>query len=308
MWVSGGRQEDVFWRSAMSGGRATIAAVKGKVLTAQAGDITAIHSQGYSLTNRFFIETKFYKNLGLVNAIFGKGNLVNFWKIAQREAARYKRLPLLIAKQNRDPALLCIDSMGLHFLNCRANAYGRFPYLDMIVCDLRAILNVPYTKTRLLSYDYSRAMLDFYLHQRGAAARSLEFEFEFEEWVSWWEENLGPNWQRLRGRQRDQYVMARNKDKGPYAAWNVRCITQSENISEKGVNGTAARGTKIWTNKLSEKQVIEIFYDTRSAIVLAAEYDVSVSMIYLIKKRNNWKYLLDKLPKVRRYRGSISNS
>jgi hypothetical protein len=29
LWVSHGKQEDVYWRSAMSGGRSTVAALKG---------------------------------------------------------------------------------------------------------------------------------------------------------------------------------------------------------------------------------------------------------------------------------------
>jgi hypothetical protein len=54
-------------------------------------------------------------------------------------------------------------------------------------------------------------------------------KFSFEEWVTWWEDNLGPDWIRKRGHRADQYVMARNLDRGDYEPGNVYCATASKN-------------------------------------------------------------------------------
>ena len=62
-----------------------------------------------------------------------------------------------------------------------------------------------------------------------AIKRGIYFRFTFEEWTAWWEENLGPDWFKKRGRRKGQYVMARFEDKGIYTWWNVRCATVEEN-------------------------------------------------------------------------------
>ena len=58
LYVSKGKRDDLFWRSAMSGGRATLQAKKGKKAQAQAGDITSIAAEGNKLTSTFMIECK----------------------------------------------------------------------------------------------------------------------------------------------------------------------------------------------------------------------------------------------------------
>lgn len=114
LWVSGGKQEDVFWRSAVSGGRSTVAATKGKRLAAQAGDISCISPAGDYFHSLFFVECKHYANLGLDSLFIGKGNLADFWKIAKQESEKYGKHPMLIAKQNRYPTILCLDWGGLN--------------------------------------------------------------------------------------------------------------------------------------------------------------------------------------------------
>jgi hypothetical protein len=74
------------------------------------------------------------------------------------------------------------------------------------------------------------SMKKFLVHKRSAKERHIGFKFTYEEWVAWWETNLGPDWINKRGCKRGQYVMARKGDKGPYAPWNVECVTCSENI------------------------------------------------------------------------------
>ena len=106
LWVSHGEREDLFWRSAMSGGRATVGARKGKDLSHQAGDICSVHSDGHKLTDAFFFECKHVKSLQLDQFLIkGTGTLAGFWTKAKQEAKRHNKIPIIIAKQNNWPVL-----------------------------------------------------------------------------------------------------------------------------------------------------------------------------------------------------------
>lgn len=114
LWVSGGQHEDYYWRSSMSGGRSTVAAKKGKRLAAQAGDISCINPLGSSLTDKFYIELKFYRDLGFPGLLRGTGNLAKFWNETKLQALKYGKDPLLIAKQNQCPAIACFAWSGIY--------------------------------------------------------------------------------------------------------------------------------------------------------------------------------------------------
>lgn len=116
LWISGGEFADIFWRSAMSGGRSTVAMKKGTKLSAQAGDVSSIHSLGNEFIDRFMIEAKFYKTLNYESLIKGKGNLLAFWQRATHDAKLHGKKPLLIAKQNHFPIVVCLSKAGIrHF-------------------------------------------------------------------------------------------------------------------------------------------------------------------------------------------------
>jgi hypothetical protein len=101
LWVSKGKRKDLLWRSAMSGGRATVTRKRGEKNTTQTGDITAVHPDGNKLTNNFVIECKKYKDLDVASGLlFGRGRLAKFWAQAYRESHIVGKMPLLIAKQN----------------------------------------------------------------------------------------------------------------------------------------------------------------------------------------------------------------
>jgi hypothetical protein len=109
LWVTHGKKEDCFWRSAMSGGRATVGRARGVDLARQAGDISATSPEGHVLTDKFYIECKFYKSLRIGSFIFGYGPLALFWRQSVKEAAKYKRKPLLIAKENAGQIIVISD-------------------------------------------------------------------------------------------------------------------------------------------------------------------------------------------------------
>jgi hypothetical protein len=107
-WITKGEKIDCLWRSAMSGGRATVK--RGQVR--QAGDITAVAPEGHALTEKFYVECKAYKTLTLDCLVTGKGTLIDFWKIAVREAKSHNKLPMLIFKRNHWPIVVILDNAG----------------------------------------------------------------------------------------------------------------------------------------------------------------------------------------------------
>lgn len=113
LWVSNGQREDLFWRSAMSGGRATVGRRKGKDHAHHAGDISATHPQGHRLTDHWYIECKAYRNLAIEGALLsGGGALAKFWRETCAQATAHKKLPMLIAKQNNTKILMLIPKAG----------------------------------------------------------------------------------------------------------------------------------------------------------------------------------------------------
>ncbi len=136
LWLSNGANEDHLWRSAMSGGRSTVAAAKGKRLADQAGDISAITPLGHTLTSRFMIELKFYRDLGFPTLYKQKGNLAKFWLTARKEAKRYDKLPMLIAKQNQQDILVYLTGDGINTFVLRTYSCLIQPRMNMYAVTL----------------------------------------------------------------------------------------------------------------------------------------------------------------------------
>jgi hypothetical protein len=110
LWVSKGRRRDLFWRSAMSGGRAKIFRRQGHDMRHQAGDICSVSPDGHVLTDYWCIECKIYRDLQLDNFIFGlPGPVLRFWKQTCDEAHRSGRHPMLIAQQWRGPIFVVMS-------------------------------------------------------------------------------------------------------------------------------------------------------------------------------------------------------
>ena len=140
LWLSQGKQEDLLWRSAMSGGRASVAAVGGKRFAQQAGDISAIHSLGLKLTDKFLIECKNYRDLNFTGLLMRRGKLAEFWLETRKQAAHYKKHPLLIAKQNQQPIIVCLSKEGQ--ISLGLNAHWMIPPMG-----LRIVLFDQFLKT-----------------------------------------------------------------------------------------------------------------------------------------------------------------
>lgn len=128
LWVSGGKDVDLFWRSAMSGGRATVQRKKG-VAVRQGGDICSVAPEGHVFTDRFYCECKSYKQLQIDRfIILGTGKLAAFWKETKKQAALHDKEPLLIAKQNGFPIL--VVSVTKEFANPICTTDANLTYFD----------------------------------------------------------------------------------------------------------------------------------------------------------------------------------
>lgn len=57
-WWTHGERDDIFWRSAMSGGMATVRAKKGKAVVTQIGDLVSVDPIGAKLIETYVIELK----------------------------------------------------------------------------------------------------------------------------------------------------------------------------------------------------------------------------------------------------------
>lgn len=106
LWLSEGKQDDLLWRSAMSGGRATVAHKKGKK-DSQVGDIAGTSELGVKFTDIFAIECKTYQSLHMESFIYNqdKGAL-GFWKEIDAKAHASGKVPVLVAKQVRQKPLI----------------------------------------------------------------------------------------------------------------------------------------------------------------------------------------------------------
>jgi hypothetical protein len=115
-WVSSGGQDDVYWRSSMSGGRATVGFRKGKQLGNQVGDLSCIDPIGQRFLNSFAVEAKYYADLDYIGLITGKGKLLAFWAEINEQAGRYQKHPFMIVRQNRMKPHICLDLWGIREL------------------------------------------------------------------------------------------------------------------------------------------------------------------------------------------------
>lgn len=131
LWLTDGAQEDTLWRSAMSGGRSTVAHAKGKRMAAQAGDISAIDPRGHALIDKFVVECKAYADLNFIGVLRSTGHLVKFWSEVKTQAARYQKLPFMVARQNQYPVVVCLSREGLKELNVKLKCSLTAPRLNL---------------------------------------------------------------------------------------------------------------------------------------------------------------------------------
>ena len=128
-----------------------------------------------------------------------------------------------------------------------------------------------------------------------ARKRGIEMHFTFEEWCAWWENQLGPDWFKLRGRRKGQYCMARYKDNGPYAAHNVRCKTVEYNHAEYNLYRKVPKGPQ--RPKLNDKTVTDIYLAKGKYTEIAKQFGVGKYQVHCIKTKKYYTNITSKLGK-----------
>jgi hypothetical protein len=131
-WFSQGESDDIFWRTAGSGARATTRAKKGIGTADSAGDMSAIHPSGKALTRVSIWELKKgysgetpSKRIGLLNIIDSKEAknpplLIQWIKKVETEAKIHKRkLWFIIFERDRKNACICTKKSTMDYLKRR---------------------------------------------------------------------------------------------------------------------------------------------------------------------------------------------
>jgi hypothetical protein len=160
LWVSGGKNEDLFWRSAMSGGRATVAhKSRGAKLDAHAGDITSTHEDGHVLTNAWYIECKRYNDLQYASFMLkGIGKLAQFWEETCEQAVRHDKMPMLIAREDRGATTILVarctyqamhNALGdLYMLSAKTRIATVYPF-QVQIHDFEKVMAEPFVARKL---------------------------------------------------------------------------------------------------------------------------------------------------------------
>lgn len=128
-----------------------------------------------------------------------------------------------------------------------------------------------------------------------AQNRNIPFKFTYVQWVAWWQAELGPDWLPMRGRKRGFYCMARKRDKGPYAVWNVKCVLTENNIAEMKLNGSLAIGQKHWNASITEKVAFNIRGARGTLEGIAKQFKISKSIVHSIKQGYSWSHLKNEI-------------
>jgi hypothetical protein len=80
---------------------------------------------------------------------------------------------------------------------------------------------------------------------------------------------------------------------------HLKCGAQADNVHDMIRKGRAnyidkyygPKGTSVWSNKLSEKQVLEIRNDKRSQSQIANDYGLSRGYVARVRNKKTWGWL-----------------
>lgn len=113
LWWTNGERDNVFWRSSMSGGRATVRARKGQNTNYLAGDLTATDPIGAPLIESTVVELKRgYKRWCILDLVDSKkpssSVLASFLDQVEEELkqAKVKSFLLICKRDGREPIVL----------------------------------------------------------------------------------------------------------------------------------------------------------------------------------------------------------
>jgi hypothetical protein len=139
-WWTLGQRDDIFWRSAMSGGMATTRRKQGKAIKTHIGDLVAVDPIGAPLIESTIIELKRgYKNWCLLDVLdSNKPKTTVFNKFLEQvelecQAAKLTMFLLICRRDRREPVVISPAKFS-------ANSIG---YKDIHVSKLANLLALP---------------------------------------------------------------------------------------------------------------------------------------------------------------------
>ena len=143
LWWTNGEDDFVFWRTANSGGRATVRAKKGKKSDGHCGDVCAVNPIGQPFIDLVTPEIKRGYNNDTFHALLdapptAASSKYETWIIKARDAAKRQgsySWCLIHRRDRRRPLILFPESIGVYFEQHDCGI-GRFwlPFDDSYVC------------------------------------------------------------------------------------------------------------------------------------------------------------------------------
>lgn len=124
LWLSDGAQSDLFTRNILSGGAYT----RRHSDRGMPGDLAASHPLSHAFLERYFIECKHHRNLGLGDFLYHGMQRTAFGKIVGKcieQSADAKRYYLIVAKQNNRDALVFLPRTPGDLLTVRLRKQSR---------------------------------------------------------------------------------------------------------------------------------------------------------------------------------------
>ncbi len=173
-WWTDGQRDDVFWRSTISGGRATIRADKGKQTYGQAGDVQAVDPVGEPLLKVVTIEAKRgYSGVSLGDLLDLPDGSKSIWFdwFAQAERSWEQARScswLLIVKKDRRCILAVIPSaLYVLLVGVNSDLARAFPRMKIRVNNRSLVaLRLPDFLKRVRPIDIRKIANDWHMSKR----------------------------------------------------------------------------------------------------------------------------------------------
>lgn len=110
------------------------------------GDITPVNAG-----SRFCIELKRRECFSIDLLWQGKGEALEWWIKLKKEAREGKQMPMLIAKRNRSPTVVILDSKGWKhlFVDTPPKKYVHLGALDIFIVDMSEMISLSNGKSIL---------------------------------------------------------------------------------------------------------------------------------------------------------------
>ena len=138
-WWTKNKRDDVFWRTAGSGARATTRMKKNLHTSNSAGDISSLDQSGKIFTETFLIELKrgYTNKISVLPFVDNlkknkKTTLLSWWKKAEKEkAAHHKKLSLIIFKRDRKIPCIFFSKQAFNFC-LRSFQQNRITHINIL--------------------------------------------------------------------------------------------------------------------------------------------------------------------------------